>query len=311
MTPLPTRPSPPTEVSSKMSKGFFKPADISTDGFEEPIPQQLPDGSYEPVLTKEDLDICSRRMCIMDTVSYAYATQNAPCATFAAYYALRKIYGGDEDAFNAAILNQLDCVFNATPPVSGLLLGAGLALEDTGHEAGQQAENDLKIGLMGPVSGIGDVFIWILPMTILGSIAGYMAMDGNPVGILLWVAIWAVIYAWRLQNYNQGYNAGVQIITTMSDKLSVLTDAASILGLTVVGALIYSSVSVHTPLTFQFGEIALPIQEGVLDLIFPNVLAIIIAAIVYRLIKKGKNLSLIILGIIVISCLCAAFGILG
>ena len=47
---------------------------------------------------------------------------------FASYYALRKIYGNDEDAFNTAILNQLDCVFNATPPVSGLLLGAGALL---------------------------------------------------------------------------------------------------------------------------------------------------------------------------------------
>lgn len=118
----------------------------------------------------------------MDTVSYSYATQNAPCAMFASYYALRKIYGNDEDAFNTAILNQLDCVFNATPPVSGLLLGAGLAMEDKGHLNGIHAENDLKVGLMGPISGIGDVFIWILPMTILGSIAGYMAQQGSPVG---------------------------------------------------------------------------------------------------------------------------------
>ena len=288
---------------------FFKPKDFK-DFNEAPSPVQLPDGSYEPVLTKEDLKVCSRRMWLMDTVSYSYATQNAPCAAYAAFYALRKIYGGDEDAFNKAILNQLDCVFNATPPVSGLLLGAGLAIEDTGHENGQQAENDLKIGLMGPISGIGDVFIWILPLTILGSIAGYMAMDGNPVGILLWVAIWAVLYVWRMQNYNQGYNAGVQIITTMADKLSVLTDAASILGLMVVGSLIFSTVAVHTPLTFTFGDVALPIQEGVLDLIFPNIMGIVITAVVYRLIKKGINLSLIIFGIIVLSCACAAFGIL-
>lgn len=106
---------------------------------------------------------------------------------FASYYALRKIYGNDEDAFNTALLNQLDCVFNATPPVSGLLLGAGLAMEDKGHLNGIHAENDLKVGLMGPISGIGDVFIWILPMTILGSIAGYMAQQGSPVGILLWL----------------------------------------------------------------------------------------------------------------------------
>lgn len=288
---------------------FFKPKDFK-DFDEAPAPVQLPDGSYEPVLTDEDLKICSRRMCLMDTVSYSYATQNAPCAMYASYYALRKIYGNDEDAFNTAILNQLDCVFNATPPVCGLLLGAGLAMEDKGHLNGIHAENDLKVGLMGPISGIGDVFIWILPMTILGSIAGYMAQQGSPVGILLWLAVWIAICFWRMQNYVQGYKAGASVVTKMGDKLNVLTDAASILGLTVVGSLIYSAVKISTPLVFQYGEISLGIQEGVLDQIFPNLMGLLLAVLVYKLIKKGVKLNWIILGILAVSCVCAAFGIL-
>lgn len=296
------------EASSKMSN-FFKPKDFK-DFDEAPAPVQLPDGSYEPVLTDEDLKICSRRMCLMDTVSYSYATQNAPCAMYASYYALRKIYGNDEDAFNTAILNQLDCVFNATPPVCGLLLGAGLAMEDKGHLNGIHAENDLKVGLMGPISGIGDVFIWILPMTILGSIAGYMAQQGSPVGILLWLAVWIAICFWRMQNYVQGYKAGASVVTKMGDKLNVLTDAASILGLTVVGSLIYSAVKISTPLVFQYGEISLGIQEGVLDQIFPNLMGLLLAVLVYKLIKKGVKLNWIILGILAVSCVCAAFGIL-
>lgn len=296
------------EASSKMSN-FFKPKDFK-DFDEAPAPVQLPDGSYEPVLTDEDLKICSRRMCLMDTVSYSYATQNAPCAMYASYYALRKIYGNDEDAFNTAILNQLDCVFNATPPVCGLLLGAGLAMEDKGHLNGIHAENDLKVGLMGPISGIGDVFIWILPMTILGSIAGYMAQQGSPVGILLWLAVWIAICFWRMQNYVQGYKAGASVVAKMGDKLNVLTDAASILGLTVVGSLIYSAVKISTPLVFQYGEISLGIQEGVLDQIFPNLMGLLLAVLVYKLIKKGVKLNWIILGILAVSCVCAAFGIL-
>ncbi len=292
-----------------MSNGFFKPKDFK-DFKDAPTPQPLEDGSYEPVLTDEDLKIASRRMCLMDTVSYSYSSQNAPCATFAAYYALRKIYGSDEDAFNKSILNQLDCVFNATPPVSGLLLGAGLAMEDKGHLNGMSAENDLKVGLMGPISGIGDVFVWVLPQTILGSIAGYMAMEGSPVGILLWLALWVVIYFWRMQNYVQGYHVGVSVVTKFGDKLNVLTDAASILGLTVVGSLIYSTVKISTPLTFAFGDVALGIQEGVLDAIFPNLLAVLVAVLTYKLIKKGVKLNWIIIGILVVSCVCAAFGIL-
>lgn len=97
----------------------------------------------------------------------------------------------------------------------------------------------------------------------------------------------------------------------MADRISILTDAASILGLTVVGSLIYSAISIYTPLTFTFGEISLSLQTGVLDQIFPNLLGVIAAAVTYRLIKKGVKLNWIILGIIVISWICAATGILG
>ena len=65
-----------------------------------------------------------------------------------------------------------------------------------------------------------------------------------------------------------------------------------------------------TPLTFTYGEISLGIQEGVLDQIFPNLLAVLLAVVVYKLIKKGVKLNWIILGILVASCVCAGFGIL-
>lgn len=299
------------EVSSKMSS-FFKPKDYKDyeDYSKVEKAQPLPDGSYEPVLNDHDLRVASRRMHVMDTAPYSYATQNAPAAMYASYYALRKIYRGDEDGFNKAILNQLDCVFNATPPVCGLLLGAGLAVEDKGHENGMSAENDLKVGLMGPLSGVGDVLVWILPSTILGAIAGYMAMQGNPTGVILWLVIWLAVCVWRAQNYVQGYKVGASIITKMGNRLNALTDAASILGLTVVGSLIYSSVKISTPLTFQFGDVTLGLQEGVLDLIFPNLMAVLVALVVYKLIKKGVKLNWIIIGILVVSCVCAAFGIL-
>ena len=94
-------------------------------------------------------------------------------------------------------------------------------------------------------------------------------------------------------------------------EVNILTDAASILGLTVVGSLIYSAIKITTPITFAYGDITLALQTGVLDAIFPNLLAVIAAVIVYKLIKEGVKLNMIILGIIVISCVCSAFGILG
>ena len=47
-----------------------------------------------------------------------------------------------------------------------------------------------------------------------------------------------------------------------------------------------------------------------LDQIFPNILGLLLAVVVYELIKKGVKLNWIILGILAVSCVCAAFGIL-
>ena len=42
---------------------------------------------------------------------------------------------------------------------------------------------------MGPLAGIGDTLFWTLLPTIMGSIAGYMALEGNPIGVILWLIV--------------------------------------------------------------------------------------------------------------------------
>lgn len=289
-------------MSKNTKKDYLKPFS------EQEIPERLPDGTYEPVLTKEDLDQCGMRWN-MDLITFNYETQEGPSVAYAMYPALRKIYRGDEEGFQKALQNQFS-YFNATPPAAGVLLGAALALEDRGHNDALEAVNDLKVGVMGSLSGVADTIFWILIPTILGSIAAYMGQSGSPVGILLWVAVWTALWFWKIHNWNLGYKFGTQLITSMADKISVFTEAVSILGLTVVGALIPSVVIVNTPLVFSMGDVALPVQSGVLDLILPGLLPILATAVVYNLVKKRVNMNMIILGIIALSCLCSAFGIL-
>lgn len=275
---------------------------------EQEVPEKLEDGTYEPVLTKADLNRCGMRFN-MAVLTFNYTTQMAPSVVFSTYYALRKIYRGDEEGFKRSLENQFR-YFNATPPAAGLLLGAGLALEDKGHNGALEAENDLKVGLMGSLSGVADTIFWILIPTIMGSIAAYLGQSGNPVGIFLWIALWTFTWIWKIHNWNPGYKFGTSLVTTLADKISVFTEAVSVLGLTVVGALIPSVVKISTPLTFQMGDVALPVQTGILDLILPSLLPVLATLVVYKLVKKHVSMNLIIIGIIVISCVCAAFGIL-
>ena len=270
--------------------------------------EQLPDGSYTPVLTDKDLEKCGRRWK-MAVNGFNYETQLAPSVIFAEADALKKIYGDDEEGYKKSLENA-GRYFNATPPVSGLLLGAGLAIEDKWHNQGLDAVNDLKVGLMGSLSGIGDSILWTLIPTIMGSIAAYMAQDGNPVGMFLWLAVGLVIFWWSLNNWKTGYKYGTSIITGLADKIPVFTEAMSILGLTVVGALIPTVVKLKLGLTFSMGEVSFGIQEGVLDKIMIGLLPCLATFIVYTLIKKKVNLIAIIVGIIAVCMVCSAFGIL-
>lgn len=83
------------------------------------------------------------------------------------------------------------------------------------------------------------------------------------------------------------------------------------MGLSVVGALIATSVKMTTGLNFKVGEVKLALQADVLDKIMPALLPVLLTVLVYKLLgnKKWTPTKLILL-IIVIALVCSFFGIL-
>lgn len=273
------------------------------------ISERLPDGTYEPVLTKKDLRRVARRWNL-NISTYSYTYQEACTVVFATWPALQKIYRGDEEGLKNS-LEYAYRYFNVTPPVAGLLLGAGLAIEDRRHNDGLAAEQDLKVGLMGSLSGVADTIIWVLIPTILGSISAYMAQSGNVFGTIAFTIYGIAFLIWRIHSFwGYGYDLGTQLIAKLADKIGDFTDAISVLGLTVVGALIPSVVTITCGLNFQVGDVALSVQEGVLDAILPSLLPIVATFICYTLLKKRVSMNIIILGIIAVSLLGAVTGVL-
>lgn len=263
--------------------------------------------TFEPVLTKKDLNRCGLGF-MMGTATFNYETQMAPSVVMAEKEALRKIYKDDDEGYRASLANEFK-YFNITPYVGGLLLGACLAIEERDHRRALDAVQDLKVGLMGSLSGVADTIFWILIPTIFSSLAAYMAQSGNTVGMWINIAIQVCLIVWKLKNWNIGYRLGTTLITSLTSKIPVFTEAMSILGLTVVGALIPSVISIKTGLTFTMGEVSLGVQEGILDLILIGLLPVVATAIIYALIRKKVNMNLIIIGIIVVSMIGAAFEI--
>ena len=264
--------------------------------------------SREPVLTKKDCVKGAIRWSLMAVTTFNYDTQLAPAVVFGIGPLLRKIYPDDDEYVEA--LNNHFKYFNTHPWVANLVFGATLALEDREGISACDAVQNIKVSLMGPLAGIGDTLIWTLLPTILGSIAGYMALEGNPVGVILWLLTNLFFIAVRTQLMWVGYKEGTKLITKFGNRIAQITDAASVLGLTVVGALAATVVTAKTPLVFQMGEISMPLGD-LLDKILPSMISVLTVWALYKLIgRKGMKVTKIILIVIVFSMICSALGIL-
>ncbi len=260
-------------------------------------------------VTQKDLRKTAARYNFMACNIFNYESQMGPAIAWAMAPVLRKIYKKDEE-YKEALNNHFN-YFNSTTVMSSVILGATLAVEEKDGIEAKETVQSLKTSLMGPFAGVGDTLVWVLWPTIIGSISGYMAQQGNPLGAIIWlicnIAFWFV----KSKFFEIGYKSGTKMITELGQKLSAFTEAASIMGLSVVGALIATSVKVQTALNFKVGEVSLALQTDILDQIMPALLPVLLTALVYKLLgnKKWTPTKLILL-IIVISLVCSFFGIL-
>lgn len=260
-------------------------------------------------LTKKDISTAAFRYMFMACNTFNYESQQGPAVVFGLEKALRKVYDNDDD-YRASLLNSFK-YFNTTTWMANILLGAGLAMEEKDGVKSLDAVQSFKTGMMGPLAGIGDTLIWVLYPTIMGSIAAYMALEGNPTGVIMWLALNVFFLFFRLKLFHIGYDSGLKMVTALGDKLSVFTEAASIMGLTVVGALIPSVIKMKTGLEFTFGEVALSIQDGILNAIMPSLMPVALTILVYQLLarKKASVIQIIFL-IIILALVCSFLGIL-
>lgn len=262
-----------------------------------------------PVLTKKDIRKAAMRWIPMAVNTYTYQYQQAGSIVYSLSPALRKIYADNDDHYVASLNNHYN-YFNTHPWLATLILGAALGIEDNGGVDSLEAVQSFKVGMMGPVAGIGDTLIWVLYPTIIGSIAGYMALEGSAIGAIAWLILNILCIFLRVKMFEWGYESGSKLITTLGAKLSQFTEAMSVMGLIVAGALIPSVVKVSTPLTFTAGEVTKEIQS-VFDAILPFMLPVLCTFIAYKLIRSGKvKVTALILIIVVFSMVCAAFGLL-
>ena len=162
--------------------------------------------------------------------------------------AIKKLYNTKED--QAAALERHLEFFNTHPYVAAPIMGVTLALEEeraNGVEIDDAAIQGVKIGMMGPLAGIGDPVFWFTVRPILGALGASLAASGNLVGPLLFFFGWNAIrmaFLWYTQEF--GYKAGSEITKDMSGGiLKDITKGASILGMFILAVLVQRWVSIN------------------------------------------------------------------
>lgn len=237
-------------------------------------------------LTKQDINKVYFRNLFALQFGWNYEKMQGLGYAYVIMPVLKKLYGDDPEKMKKALKMHL-AYFNSSQQMSHLIVGADMALEEELGTDSEEVVMGLKTGLMGPFAGVGDTLFIAIYRAIVFSIAAYIAMQGNPVGLLIPLIACAAVLALRYKLTYIGYESGQKIATGFADSISMITEGASILGLTVVGALIPSVIKYKTDLTFAVGEVSFALQD-MFDKILPSLLPLGIVMLSYWLLGKKK-----------------------
>lgn len=202
--------------------------------------------SKELKLTKRDrISVWFRSFFLQGSWNYE-RMQNGGWV-YAMIPAIKKLYKSKED--RAAALERHLEFFNTHPYVASPVIGVTLALEEeraNGAPIDDITIQGVKVGMMGPLAGIGDPVFWFTVRPILGALAASLALSGNILGPIIFFFAWNIIrmgFMWYTQEF--GYKAGSRITDDLSGGLlQDITKGASILGMFILGSLVNRWVSV-------------------------------------------------------------------
>lgn len=174
--------------------------------------------------------------------------------------AIKKLYSNKEDQV-AALKRHME-FYNTHPYVSAPVIGVTLALEEdraNGAKVEDAAIQGVKVGMMGPLAGVGDPVFWFTLRPILGALGASLALGGSILGPLLFFFGWNIIrmlFLWYTQEF--GYKVGTSITKDLSGGLmGKITEGASILGMFIIGSLVQRWVSISfTPVVSRVTQSA-------------------------------------------------------
>ncbi|MCF0231502.1 MAG: PTS mannose transporter subunit IID [Enterococcus sp.] len=231
---------------------------------------------------------------------------------------IKRLYSTKED--QAAALKRHLEFFNTQPWVGSAIMGVTAAMEQekaNGADIDNAAISGVKVGLMGPLAGVGDPIFWGTLRPVLAALGAGLALSGSLLGPLLFfigINIFRALTRWY--GFKYGYQKGTEIVSDMSGgRLQKVTQGASILGLFVMGSLVSKWTSINIPLELSryknaMGEEVVTTVQSVLNDLLPGLAALLLTFLCMWLLRKKVNAMYIIFALFGVGILGYWLGIL-
>ena len=239
-----------------------------------------------------------------------------------------ELYDKKED--KVAALQRHIRLFNTESQVGSICNGIVCGLEEANanKQATPEVIDSVKVALIGPTSAIGDS-LWVATIIpILLTICLSISQANTQIawlGPVLYMVVYPVgtyFLSWKL--FRVGYRTGLDGMQNLmsTGKLDAITQAMTVLGLLVVGALAASFVNMVLPIQIvrdvmdgATGEIisgqVIFNADNILNAIFPKILPFTLTLFVYWLYSKKKWTPLKLMGLIlVLACVLTLLGYL-
>jgi len=203
----------------------------------------------------------------------------------------------DEDIRQACITNVQ--FFNTQPFMANFIMGIAAAMVER-HEP-QESIQAIKVGLMGPFAGIGDSMLWFTVRPIVFSIGAGLALQGSAFGPIFSLLVFWFIgqYIIRYHGFRIGYLQGTRFLEEFAETgvMQEITDAISIVGVTVLGTLVSTWVRASSPLVYYAGEGEGLIIQDMIDMLMPKALPALFTLFAYWMLAKKQWHPLIVIGV--------------
>ena len=269
---------------------------------------KLPNGTTGYKLTKADFQQINRRNLVGFQAGWNYERMQHTGYLWIILPQLRKIYGDNTEELKIAARTHCAPFFNTSNFLNTIITGIDLAIEEEEGMESLETVASLKTGLMGPLASIGDSIFGSLLPTIFGALAANMAMQGNPLGIFIWIAVNIVVDWFRCKQTYIAYDQGMKLVTTMSDQLNAITDAATVMGVFMVGALVSTNVGIVISAPIDLGGVTVDLQH-IANMICPKLVPAALVGFVYWLLgKKGMTSTKAIFIVLILAIILGGLG---